>query len=435
MLELVAARTADRRTAETPDVDEAMTPDRTRVPQPGRLLWVNQFAAAPDQPGGTRHFDIGRELVRAGWTVRLAASDLNLHAREYTRRSGGADHRALVETIDGVEFHWLWARPYKGNDWRRALNWYSFMRSVQRMPAALAADVVIGSSPQLLAALAAERLARTWRVPFLFEVRDRWPESLTAVTGRRGPAYQVLAAVAGYLYRRAHRIIVLARGVQDHLAERGIPRERLVYLPNGANLGEARPPAVGRERLTLVYAGAHGPANGLDVVLDAAALLSSESRIRFLLVGDGPSKPGLVARAAELGLGNVEFRKPVPKADIPDLLAEADAGLMVLGPADLFSYGVSPNKLFDYLAAGLPVVCNVPGEVASMLAESGAGEQARASTPTALAGAIRALLEQPPSKRAEMGRLGRAWVARERGRPMLAARLASVLDAVRLAHA
>lgn len=394
-----------------------------------RLLWVNHFAVLPRQGGGTRHFELGRELARRGWEVTVAASDLNLHTRRYAARDAETDRRAVDEVVDGVRFRWLWAPPYQANDWRRARNWLAFSARVWRGKDGARPDVVIGSSPHLFAALAAERLARRWRVPFVLEVRDLWPESLLAVGARRGPFYRALDRIAGHLYRRAARIVVLARGSADYLAaERGVPREKLVLVPNGVDVtafaSVARP---AREDLTLVYTGAHGPANGLDAVLDAAGRLRGDARIRFLLVGDGPAKAWLAASAEKRGLRNVEFRDPVPKAEMPRLLAEADAGLMVLRDAPLFSFGVSPNKLFDYMGAALPVVCNVPGEVAAMVADAGAGEQATDSSGAALAEAILRLAARPPAERAAMGEAGLAWVAREHDRPVLADRLDRML--------
>ncbi|HEX8242223.1 MAG TPA: glycosyltransferase family 4 protein [Longimicrobium sp.] len=397
-----------------------------------RLLWVNHFAVLPQQGGGTRHFELGRELVRRGWEVTVAASDLNLHTRRYSARGGESDRRAVDEVVDGVRFRWLWAPPYTANDWRRARNWLAFSARVRRGQAGERADVVIGSSPHLFAALAAERLARRWGVPFVLEVRDLWPESLLAVGARRGAFYRALDRIARHLYRRAARIVVLARGSADYLAaERGVPREKLVLVPNGVDVSAfASVDRPERAELTLVYTGAHGPANGLDAVLDAAERLRGDGRIRFLLVGDGPAKAELVDDARRRGLENVEFRDPIPKAEMPRLLAGADAGLMVLRQAPLFSFGVSPNKLFDYLGAALPVVCNVPGEVAAMVADAGAGEQAADASGAALADAVLRLAAHPPAERAAMGRAGRAWVAREHDRPVLAERLDRMLREV-----
>ncbi|CAA9352108.1 MAG: Glycosyl transferase, group 1 [uncultured Gemmatimonadetes bacterium] len=392
-----------------------------------RLLWVNHFAIPPGEGGGTRHFEIGRELAGRGWEVTVAASDMNLHTRRYSRRADGGDRTAIGETIEGVRFLWLWAAPYERNDWRRAVNWLSFGRELLARDVPRA-DVVIGSSPHLFAALAAERLAARWGVPFLFEVRDLWPESLAAAGKGKSLGYRGLDAIARHLYRRASRIIVLARGTGEYLEGKGIPAGKLAYVPNGVDLnafgGGERPV---REGLTLVYAGAHGPFNGLDTVLGAAELLRGRAGIRFLLVGDGPSKPELVASARARGLGNVEFRDPVAKVRMPGLLAEADAGLMVLREAELFSFGVSPNKLFDYLGAALPVVCNVPGEVAGMLAASGAGVQTADASAAALADAIVRMEGAGPAARRAMGARGREWVGTEHGRDVLGSKLDTLL--------
>lgn len=393
------------------------------------LLWVNHFAVTPGEGGTTRHFELGRELVRDGWRVTLCASDFTYQQRRYTRRAGKDARSPVAETLDGVELAWLWAAAYRRNDWRRAWNWLSFGRSLLRWGRdADRPDVVIGSSPSLFAALAAQRLARRWGVPFVLEVRDLWPESLLAVGARRGPGYLALAAIARYLYRRADRIIVLARGTGDHLRRLGVPASRIDFVPNGVDTsafeGIDRP---ARDTLTFAYAGAHGPANGLDLVLGAAGRLRNDTRIRFLLVGDGPARKQLMASARRRGLDNVEFHDPVPKDAIPEILAGADAGLMVLRDAALFAYGVSPNKLFDYFAAGLPVVCNVPGEVAEMVAEAGAGELAPPGSADALADAILRIADLEPEQRRTMGESGREWVSRERSRPVLAARLEAAL--------
>ncbi len=392
-----------------------------------RLLWVNQFAVTPEQQGGTRHFELGRELVRRGWDVTVAACDLNLHSRQYARRADARTRAAVDDVVDGVHFRWLWAAPYARNDWRRAHNWLSFSARVWRWRGARP-SVVIGSSPQLFAALASERLARRWGVPFVLEVRDLWPESLLAAGGRKGALYRVLERVARHLYARADRIVVLARGSADHLASLGVDPGKIAFVPNGVDVSAfAAVERPARDTLTLVYTGAHGPANGLDAVLGAAERLRDDVRVRFLLVGDGPAKTALVADAARRGLANVAFRDPVPKHAMPALLAGADAGLMVLRESPLFTFGVSPNKLFDYFGAALPVVCNVPGEVAMMVGEAGAGEQAADASGAALADAVLRLAARTPGARAALGAAGRAWVAREHDRPVLADRLDAVL--------
>ena len=379
--------------------------------------------------GGTRHFEMGRELARRGWSVTIAASDFHLHGRRYMRRATETDRSPRVETLDGVRFTWLWAAPYEKNDSRRVWNWVSFGRSLTRwLNSAERPDVIIGSTPHLFAALAAWRAARRHQVPFVLEVRDLWPESLAVSGGRRGPTYWALHLLARFLYRVADLIVVLARGVGDFLARTGVAPHRIVLAPNGVDVSayrESTPPP--RASIRLAYAGAHGPANGLEAVLDAAALLRDDERVAFELVGDGPSKPTLVASARSRGLENVHFREPISKQAMPAFLGECDAGLMVLKDVPLFSFGVSPNKLFDYWGASLPVVCNVPGDVAELVRQSDGGVQARDASGVALADAINLLLTMTPAERAAMGARGRAWVARERDRPVLTARIDGAL--------
>lgn len=396
-----------------------MTP---RVPH---LLIVNHFALAPDMGGGTRHIELGRELTRRGWRVTIAASDFHVLERSYARRATASDTRVIDETVDGVRMRWLWSSPYERNDGKRIANWVSFARSLVGVRwSDDPPDVVLGSSPQLFAALGAWRVARRLGVPFVFEVRDLWPESLGVGGARRGPGYWGLWLLARFLYRAASRIVVLARGVQTYLERLGVPASRIVYVPNGADLGAFVTPAERNgDVLRIVYAGAHGPANGLDVVLSAAVALRDEPRVRFLLVGDGPAKESLVERARVEGITNVEFLDPVPKARIPQLLASCDAGLMVLKDVPLFAFGVSPNKLFDYWGAGLPVICNVPGEVAGWVRDANGGIQAADASADALVQAITALLAMSAERRAALGAAGRDWVRREHDRPVLAARL------------
>jgi glycosyltransferase involved in cell wall biosynthesis len=402
------------------------------------LVWVNQFAALPADGGGTRHFELGRELVQRGWDVTVVASDYHLQRRAYTRRPDARDRSTIEETVDGVRFRWLWAAPYTRNDWRRALNWLTFHRSVVSMAAMpRRPDVVIGSSPQLLAAAAARRLARRVRAPFVLEVRDLWPESLVAAGGRKGLVYFAFARIASGLYRDARAIIVLAAGAGRYLEGRGVDAARIALVPNGADVHLIQPrsgppvPADPGAVLSIIYAGAHGPANGMDVVIEAAgALEAARAPVRFILLGDGPDKPALMAAAASRGLSSIEFKEPVPKAELAPMLAGADAGLMTLRDAELFSFAVSPNKLFDYLSAGIPVICNVPGEVAEMLAESGAGIQTSDASAAALAAAVQRLREIPPGDRAQMGREGRRWVEQHHSREVLGARLDTVLRGV-----
>lgn len=379
-----------------------------------QIFWVNQFAVPPDQPGGTRHFDFATELQRKGHEVRLIASDLNLSTRTYSRRARPRDLRPISETIRGVKFTWLTAGSYHGNNWRRVVSWIVFglatfhhlARVKLRRP-----TVFIGSSPHLMAAFGTWAAARIRRVPFVFEVRDLWPESYTEVSGRtRGPEIAVMRWVADLLYRQASSVIVLAEPNAARVEARGVPSSRIVCIPNGVDLDGFSTDEPGSDlstpgAFTFVYAGAHGPANGLETVVRAAHILQErgDRHIQVVLLGDGASKEGLIDLARDLRLDNVRFVDPVAKAEIAATLRTADAGLMVLAPVDLFTYGVSPNKLFDYMGAGLPVLTNVAGLVSDIVSDAGVGTTVDPGDPLALAEGMAAMAADPPAGAAERG--------------------------------
>jgi glycosyltransferase involved in cell wall biosynthesis len=315
------------------------------------------------------------------------------------------------------------------------VNWASYtvmalLRGLARRPV----DVVYGSSPHLGAALAGLVIARLHRARFVLEVRDLWPRILldAGMLAETSPLYRSLKVLERFLYRQADAIVVLASGSAGDIVAEGIDRAKIRFLPNGADPDDFRVETdqgelrrrFGLDGTVVVYAGAHGPANGLDLVLDAAEELV-DADVTFLLVGDGVAKADLQAEAERRGLTNVAFHDPIPKSEIPELLAAADIGLHCLADIELFHHGVSPNKLYDYMAAGLPVVTNTPGEVASMVDEAGAGE---AVGPRGIADAVRRIVQLAPEVRAKLGVNGQVWMADNRSRAARSAELEHLLD-------
>lgn len=401
------------------------------------VWFVNQYAIPPELPGGTRHYDFGVELTRSGYRVRIFVANVNLKMRRVVRDLG--KNNWLEESLDGVFFEWVRTSTYVRNDWRRVLNMLNFSRHAYRagLDQQSRPDVVIGSSPHLFAALVGLRLARRYGARFILEVRDLWPQTLVDMTGvsERHPVVWGLRLIERHLYRQAEHVIVLAEGSIPYLVERGVPRERISYLPNGVHpdhfvshltTEEARA-KFGFDRFTVVYAGAHGPANALHTVLDAAGRMENESGIEFVLVGDGPAKPALEQQAREAGLTNVRFMAPIPKTDVPDLLAAADATVITLQDTKVFYYGVSPNKLFEYMAAGRPVMCAVPGDMAGLVAENGCGLTSPPEDGAHLAEQVRRLAAMPTPEREKMGERGRDLIRRRFSRPELARRLMELI--------
>lgn len=402
------------------------------------IWFINQYAIAPDLPGGTRHYDFGVELVKMDYFVRIFAADVNLALRRQTRDLQGK--LWLEEPINGVLYEWVRTSTYDRNDWRRALNAFNFSFNLYRagLNQPTRPDLIIGSSPNLFAALAAYYLAKRLGSRFFFEVRDLWPQALIDMNSISAghPMARILRRIEKKLYDYAEHIIVLAEGSIPYLKGKGVPDNRITYIPNGVHPDHFKPKKLreearkvfGFDRFTLVYTGAHGPANALYTILGAANNLRDEKGIEFVLVGDGPAKADLQRQAQEVGLDNLRFMEPVAKSDMPDLLAAADAAVITLKDARTFYSAVSPNKLFDYLAAGLPVLCAVPGDMAKMVEQYGCGFASPAEDGKALAEQTRSLIKLSKQERDQMGARGRALAFDKFSRPKLVNRLVELLE-------
>lgn len=435
-----------------------MPPDPSALPSTTATrdlhAWIiNQYASSFPQSGWTRHHFLARFMRPCGISTTIVTdAAIRPGARRGERASRGPES-TVGPHPDDPRFLWLPTRPYAGSGVGRMLNMLGFAWSVVRAgwrPRRLGLtppDVVVGSSPQPFAALAGWLIARRHRVPFVLEIRDLWPESLVAILGvrRHHPIVLLLGAIEKFLYSRSDRIVGVLDGVADHVAMRvGRKAPPTTWIPNGVALDvmpEATALGEPGDEFHVVYAGAHGPPNSLDTLLRAAELLEAErSRdpavpaFRFDLYGDGAVKSELTAYAAQHGLRSVHFHDPVPKDQVFRILAGADAVVLLLPRLYLWRFGISPNKIFDYLAAGRPVILAVdsPGDPVT---RAGAGIKATAQDPADLAATIRRMAALPIDERRAMGERGRAYVREHHDMPILARRLAGVLrDVVAAQH-
>ena len=406
-----------------------------------RSLWiVKQNAASPDMAGGTRQYEFARALVQRGYQVTIIATSFSyLEHREVKLKPG---ETWKIEEIDGVRFAWLRSFPYQKNDWRRVLNILGFAFRLNRLGRRLpklckqisAPDVVMAFSVPLFAPLAASVLARHFRVPFIMEVGDFWPQTLVdmGLLSERSLITQGLRILERFLYRRASRIITSLPSAQEYLSSLGIAKEKIILIPNGIDPSRFDGTAH-RKRddgsFVVMYVGAHGPANDLSIMLEGARTLQREGyrEIRFVLVGDGQEKPRLQALAKEMQVQNVEFRPPVAKNQVPEELKEADAFVLHLKKAAVFQYGVSSNKLFDYMAAGRPVIFSV-GSSNNPVAQARCGLTVPPQDPKALAQAVLQLYRMPEEERRAMGLRGREYIEKHHAIPVLADQLARCIE-------
>ncbi|MFE2008528.1 glycosyltransferase family 4 protein [Pseudomonas guariconensis] len=400
-----------------------------------RVLYFHQHFSTPKGATGIRSYEMAKRLVAEGHQVTMVCGsygggNTGLDGQFVSGRRSGQ-----VDGISVIEFD----LAYTNSDGflKRTVSFLKFaLRSIQ-VALTEQYDLVFATTTPLTAGIPGI-LARWLRgKPFVFEVRDLWPELPKAMGIITNPV--VLGAMSFLewsTYHSAHRLIGLSPGIVEGIVGRGVDPSRVAMIPNGCDLDifdapaqPWRPEGVEAHHLMAVFAGTHGMANKLDAVLDVAARLKQRKRndIRLVLIGQGKLKASLMARARAEQLDNVMFHDPVDKQRLSGLMASADLGLQVLANVPAFYFGTSPNKFFDYIASGLPVLNNYPGWLAQMIVEEDCGFAVAPEDPDAFADA----LEQAASDRVVLkakGERGRQLAARQFDRKLLAGQFVKWLE-------
>jgi glycosyltransferase involved in cell wall biosynthesis len=398
------------------------------------ILLIHQAFAALDEPGGTRHHELARFLVSRGHKVTVIASPVSY-------LTGAPPSPPPFSTkIGGDQITILRAYTYRAlhkSFVHRVFAFVSFMVSSFFIGLGVRnVDVVWGTSPPIFQGLTAWLLARLKGAKFLFEVRDLWPDFAIAVGVLKSPTLIKLSFwLEKFLYRRADRMMVNSPGYVEHVRGRGARSVELI--PNGADPEMFNPLDNGydfrqknflKNKFVVLYAGAHGISNDLAVVLDAARLLEKDFRYRFVFLGDGKEKANLQARAVDMGLKNVTFLPPLPKTGMAAALAGSDACLAILKPLDEYKT-TYPNKVFDYMAAGRPVVLAIDGVIREVVEAADCGIFVQPGDPAALAEAV-ARLAANRDEALRMGLAGRSYLEQYFSREALAEKLEQLLNSM-----
>ena len=398
------------------------------------ILLIHQAFAALDEPGGTRHHELARNLQRRGHQVTIIASPVS-----YLTGTGQGKRIRKKSDDVGVTILRSYTLPVLHCSFiLRVFSFLSFMASsfinglfVRRV------DLVWGTTPPIFQAPTAWLLARLKGVPFILEVRDLWPAFAVAVGVLKNKfLISFSTMLERFLYRHADQVVVNSPGFVQHVEGRGAKHVSLV--PNGADPEMFDPKSEGEHfrkkhglenRFVVLYAGAHGMSNDLGVVLDSAELLRDEPAIQVVLLGSGKEKPRLRAEADQRRLDNVMFLPPVPKVDMPGILAGADACLAILKPIEMYKT-TYPNKVFDYMAAGRPVILAIDGVIREVVEDAQAGVFVQPGDSVALANVIRDLATKPEKCRT-MGMNGRSVVEAHYSRELFANKFALILEGMR----
>jgi glycosyltransferase involved in cell wall biosynthesis len=399
------------------------------------ILLIHQAFAALNEAGGTRHHEIAQYLVARGHRVTIIASPISY----LTGKSQGVQPQGVEDHVSKEHINVIRAYTYSAlhrSFVHRVFSFLSFMiTSFFSGLMVKDVDLVWGTSPPIFQSLTAWALARLKRVPFLLEIRDLWPAFAIAIGVLRQP--ELIKAsewLERFLYQNADRVVVNSPGFVDHVQSSGVKNIDLV--PNGADTGMFDPQAKGMnfrhtnglgEKFIALYAGAHGISNDLGTVLSAAKYLQkSNSEIMFVLIGDGKEKPALQHQAGVLALDNLIFVPPTPKRHMPEVLAAADACIAILKPIPIYST-VYPNKVFDYMAAGRPVVLAMEGVIRDVVETAEAGIAVPPGDPDALANALNYLADHP-EERGNIGLKGHEYVKRHFNRIDQADKLGHIIE-------
>lgn len=361
-----------------------------------KILYFHQHFSTPKGSTGIRSYEMAKRLIDHGHTVTMVCGTYGGGETGLTSNFIKGRRNGLVDGIHIIEFD----LAYSNADGliKRAGTFLKF--AIKSIGIALTHkyDVVFATTTPLTAGIPGI-FARWLRgKPFVFEVRDLWPELPKEMGVITNPI--VLAAMSALewcSYRSAHRCIGLSPGIVDGIKKRGVKASKVEIVPNGCDLTIFAnnaipwwPDGVAETDLMAVFTGTHGQANGLDAALDAASELKKRGRddIKLVLVGQGKLKEGLQIRAKKEGLDNVIFHPPVNKSKLAELMKGADIGLQLLANIPAFYYGTSPNKFFDYISAGLPVLNNYPGWLAGMIQDNKCGYAIEPDNASAFADAL-----------------------------------------------
>ncbi len=391
------------------------------------ILLIHQAFATINEPGGTRHHELARYLVQHGHRVTIIASSVSYITGKTLATEANEKGISIIRAYVYQAHHKSFVH--------RVFAFVSFMVSSFIEGLKIKdVDLIWGTSPPIFQGITAWALARLKRIPFLFEVRDLWPAFAISVgVLKNGFLIRLSEWLERFLYRAADRIMVNSPGYITHVQNKGASQVELV--PNGVDVGMFDPGGRGESfrqshnlnnKFVILYAGAHGMSNDLTVVLDAAEILRADKNIQIVLLGDGKEKANLRAQAEKMALENVSFIASVPKSEMANALSASDACIAILKPIEWYK-ATYPNKVFDYMAAGRPIVLAIDGVIREVVDAAECGIFAEPGNALALANAMRELAKNPDQSQ-EMGKKGREYAEKHFDRVKTAEQLVEILE-------
>lgn len=411
-----------------------------------KLLVVNHYAGAASYGMEYRIYYMAKEWVKAGHEVTiLAASHSHIRARQPS-----VSGRKSVEMVEGIRYVWYRTRPYHSNGAMRVLNMCSFLRALffdrKRIADEYMPDVVISSNTYPMDIYISKSIAKRAGARLIFEVRDLWPLSPMELGGmsRYHPFIMWCQAAEGYAYRNADAVVSSLPKAEEYMRSRGMGPGKFNFIPNGVDEEEwsntsKLPVAIAAEieairlrgKPIVGYAGNHGVSNALDMLLDAARI--GADKFEVVMVGKGPERDRLLKRVRDEDIKNVTMLSVIDKSAVPAFLDSVDIAFIGWSPNPMYRFGISPNKLMDYMMAAKPVIhAVVAGN--DPVAEVGCGITIKPDDPEGLCAAVEILAGRGEKAREEMGERGRSHILREHTYEVLSKRFVDVIRSAGVVH-
>lgn len=398
-------------------------------------IWIiNQFAGTPDVPGSERSYQFARTFAKMGHHVTLWTSSYS-HLGNIETIKDNVPY--IIKSEGNLNIIYLKTRPiYYRNDHRRFLNMFNFAYVLSRTAKNIlpSPDVVIASYPSPFAAVAANRLALRYNARFVLEIRDLWPQVWVErkAFSRYHPFVIILYALEKYLYKRTNIFVKALPYINEYLDEKGVKPQTISWIPNGINLDEfsnmEQDDSYGEVnricnimrtekqngKMNVVYVGSFGVGNRVDCILKATNLLKDkgENGISFFIIGEGHSKKELIKYVSDNKLTSVRILASIPRKAVPKVLSCADVGVVCLHDNPIYRYGVNLHKVYDYMAAGLPIVFSA--RVRNNLVESTrAGITVLPGNSTEIASALQKFRSMTTEERYLIGKRGYEAIAKD----------------------
>ncbi|QQB74489.1 glycosyltransferase family 4 protein [Fusobacterium canifelinum] len=395
-------------------------------------IWlINQYSYPPGKSNWRRHFDLFKNFSKEDYNIDVICGSF-IHDRKEEILNKGEKYRLI--NSEGIKYHILSGILYKSKI-VRMLSMVQFFFKVLFFSKKLKdkPNIIYASSPHPFNGLAGMYLARKYKCPFILEIRDLWPETWVAMgaTTKKSILYKVFAYIEKVLYKNADKIVTLTAN-KDYYISVGVDEKKVEIISNGVDLEkydsllkEESPVKLLENKFNVLYTGAHGTANCLDNILEVAKLVKNDD-IVFNFIGEGEKKEELMRKSEEYNLKNVRFYPPINKNLIPNTLKNGDVMIVVAKNTDLYKYGISFNKIFEYFASSKPVIFS--GNVANdMVKEGNAGISVEAENIEKIKEAVLSLYNMSNEEREILGKNGRNYVEENYDTKVLAKKVEKII--------